>query len=260
MAAARKNQDEVARIKSEAALEFETKMIEMRNKFEAGANDLRAGIKAELEREYVSEIARLRSAAAQAEDDKARLQSETKRAQEEVRGFDERLARVQKEAEDSKAAAAGNYERLAAQYNSLTEQKGGYERRLAAMESERGRFEGDIARLGRELEAAAASRASRENEFAALAANLKAESEKRSGLEAETLSLKKKVAECELQIRDAAGQLEAERQSFAADRDEAARRSQADQARLSSLSAELESYKQMDFSSRMKWALKGRQE
>jgi len=66
----------------------------------------------------------------------------------------------------------------------------------------------------------------------------------------------------ELQARDAAGQLEAERLSFVSARDEAARRSQADQARISSLSSELETYKQMEseFSSRLKFALKGKKE
>jgi len=58
---------------------------------EAAANDIRAGVKRELEQEYAAESARLK---AQAEDGRIALEAAVRRGAEEARSFDEKMARV----------------------------------------------------------------------------------------------------------------------------------------------------------------------
>ncbi len=250
MAAARKHQDELAKVRAEASMDFENKILEMRAKYEASASEIRAGVKKELELEYVSEIARLRSVASQAEDDKARLQSELRRSSEEAGGFSERLAGAnkefserfslaQKEFDDSKAVMAEACKRLEAQIKALLEIKADNESRLTA-----------------EL----AARASREQELAAIGQALISSKETAAGLEAELAASRQKAAEQDQQFQDLSGQLEAERLNSAIAQDAAASQTQADQERIASVSAALAAYQEIEssFPERMKWALRGK--
>lgn len=263
----KKSQNELAGIKAASAADLENKIMEMRAKYEAVANDMRAGVKRELEQEYASELARLKAAKAQAEDDKIALEIASKRLTEEVRGFDEKLARVRKEYEDFKAPMAENNKRMEEQLNSLMAVKAGYEKSFAVMESERARLGSEFSSLSAEhssvkaqLDAALAAKYSREAELAKAAKDFKIESENRSRFESELLFLKQKVQQLELQLQDAARQTETEKHSSALFRDKASKAAQADQARIKTMAAELERYRLMEssFSGRMKWALKGK--
>jgi len=258
LAAGRKHQDELGKVKAEAALDLENKIIEIRGKYEAGAGEIRAGVKKEMESEYASELARLRAAVSQAEDDKIRLQAEAARAAEEVRSFDERLARAHQEFDGSTAALTVNYKRLEGQFDSLVETKTECERRLAAMEAGRVRLSAEYAMVSGQLAEALAAKTSREQELTELSQTLNSANEKGAGLEAEIASIRQKAAELEQQSRELSSQLEAERLNSAVSRDEAAQQSQSDQERIAAVSAELETYKQMEssFPERIKWALK----
>ncbi len=263
MAAARNHQDELAKVRAEASMDLENKILEMRAKYEASAGEIRAGVKKELEQEYTAEIARLRNLVSQAEDDKARLKSEAKCSAEEAVGLrarlagaqeesserlagarkesNERLAGAQKEFDDAKAAMAENYKQLEAQIKTLMEIKADNERVLAA-----------------EL----AAKSSREQELAGLAQALNASNEKAAGLETELAAIRQKASEEEQKLQDLAGQFEEERLNYAVAHDDATRQAQSDQERIASITAELETYKQMEnsFPERMKWALKGKKD
>jgi len=289
LAAGKRNQEELARVRSAAAADIENRVLEMRGKYEMETNDFRAVVKRELEQEYASEIAKLKAARAQVEDEKIRIEVALKRGTEEARAFDERLSLSRKEADDAKAAMTENYKRLETQLNSLMALKADYERRFAAMESDRGRLGTQLSALSAEyssvkteyssvktqLDSALAAKASREQELAALVQNFKAEIENReraenenrarvesensARFESELAPLKQNLQQLELQVQDTARQLEAERQNLLLVQDEAARQAQADQARIAEITAELETYKQMEGSlpDRIKWALKG---
>ena len=265
----KKNQDELAKVKIAAASGLESNIMDMRAKYEAAANDIRAGVKRELEQEYACELARLKAARAQAEDDKVVLEVALKRSAEESRGFDEKLARVRKEYEDFKAPMVENYKRLEAQADSLKAAKADYERRFAAADGDRVRLGAEVSRLTTEyssvkahLGAALAAKLSREAELSRILQDFKTEKENRARFESELLSLKQTAQQLELQLQDAARQIETEKQNSALSRDEVSRAAQADQARIDAVAAELEKYRQMEssFSGRMKWALKGKKE
>jgi len=247
MAAARKHQDDLAKVRAEAALDLENKIIEMRAKYEEGASKLSAGVRKALETEHAAEIARLKEALAAAEDEKAALRAEARRGAEESSEFNERLARAQKEFEDSRTALAADYRRLEAQLESVTGLKAENERNYAA----------GVASLKAQLSEFQAAASAREQE---LAGALRSSQEKSAALEAELAAMRQRTAELDEQLRDLAVQLETERQNSSALRDEAAGQSRADQERLAAVSAELESYKRMEGSipDRIKWAIKGK--
>ena len=268
-AAEKRSQEELARVKAAAAAELENRLLELRNKYEGEAKDIRAGVRKELEQEYTSEIAKLKDSVAQVEKDKIRMEVELKHSTGEARGFDARLAMGRKEADDARAAMAENYKRLETQFNSLTAVKSDYERRIAALEGDRGTLGAEVSRLTVEyasvksqLDSALAEKASREQELAGLAQNFKIESENRARFESELLFLKQKIQQYELQLQDAARKIETEKQGFVLARKEAARHAQDAAARAAALTSELETYKQMgnSFSGRIKWALKGKKQ
>ena len=128
MAAARKHQDELAKVRAEAALAMETKIIEIRDKYEASAGEVRAGVRKELEQEYKAEQARLMAAVSQAEGERVRLQ---------------------KDLDDSKAAVNENHKRLETQMGS---ELSSLKDQLAAALAERSAGERQIAGLSQTLD------------------------------------------------------------------------------------------------------------
>ncbi len=267
LASNKKNQDELARVKASSAADLENINLDMRAKYEAGVNDIRAGVKRELEQEYAYELVRLKAARTQAEDNKMTLEVEVGRLTEEARGFEEKLARVRKEYADSSVSMAENYKRLEAQLNSLLTVRADYERRFAAMEADRARFGAEFTRLSAEhssvkaqLDATLAAKFSREAELAGVVRDFKTESGNRARLESELMMIKQQIQELELRLQDSARQIEAEKQGAIALREEASGAAQAYQTRIDAVSAELGKYRLMEssFSERMKWALKGK--
>jgi exonuclease SbcC len=268
-AAGVRSQEELARVKAAAAADLENRTLELSHKYETEIKDIRANAKIEMKQEYISELVRLKAEKAQAESNNVRLEAEVTRGSEESRSFDARLAAVRREADDAKVAMAENYRRLEAQFNSLKELKDDYERRFGALDADRARLATECSNLSAgyaslktQLDSALAAKASREQELAVLAQNFKTESENRARFESELLFLKQKIQQFELQVQDAAVQIDAEKKNSAHTRDEAAKRAQADKARIAGITAALETYKQMEasFSGRMKWALKGKKE
>ncbi len=269
LAGNKKHQEELARVKASSAADLENSNLDMRAKYEAGVNDIRAGVKRELEQEYAYELVRLKAARTQAEDDKVALEVAVGRLTEEARGFEEKLARIRKEYADSSVSMAENYKRLEAQLNSLLAVRADYERRFAAMEADRARLGTEFSRLGAEyssvkaqLDAALASKLSREAELAGVVRDFKTESGNRVRLESELMLLKQQTQQLDLQLQDSVRRIEAEKQVEIALREEASGAAQAYQARINAVSAELERYRLMEksFSERMKWALKGKKE
>ncbi len=269
LAGNKKHQEELARVKASSAADLENSNLDMRAKYEAGVNDIRAGVKRELEQEYAYELVRLKAARTQAEDDKVALEVAVGRLTEEARGFEEKLARIRKEYADSNVSMAENYKRLEAQLNSLLAVRADYERRFAAMEADRARLGTEFSRLGAEyssvkaqLDAALASKLSREAELAGVVRDFKTESGNRVRLESELMLLKQQTQQLDLQLQDSVRRIEAEKQVEIALREEASGAAQAYQARINAVSAELERYRLMEksFSERMKWALKGKKE
>jgi hypothetical protein len=269
MAAVKKHQEELAKVRAGASMDLERKILEMRAQYEASANEIRAGVKKGLELEYTAEIARLRAVASQAEDDKARLKSEAKISTEEAGGvsarlaglqkeYSEQLARAQKEFDDSKIAMTENYKKQDAQIKALMEIKADNERSLAAALAAKSSRERELAGMGQVLNSSNEKAAGLEAELAAVRSSNK----KAAGLEAELTAIRQKAAELEQKLQGLSGQLETERLNSAAVHDASARQSQSDQERIASISAELKTYKQIEnsFPERMKWALKGRKE
>jgi len=269
LTSSKKHQDELARVKASSAADLENINLDMRAKYEAGVNDIRAGVKRELEQEYAYELVRLKAARTQAEDNKMTLEVEVGRLTEEARGFEEKLARVRKEYADSSVSMAENYKRLEAQLNSLLTVRADYERRFAAMEADRARFGAEFSRLSAEhssvkaqLDSTMAAKFSREAELAGVVRDFKAETGNRARLESELVMLRQQMQQLELQLQDSDRRIEAEKQGAIALREEASGAAQAYQARIDAVSAELGKYRLMEksFSERMKWALKGKKD
>jgi chromosome segregation ATPase len=258
-AAGRKGREELEDLKAEAAKDFENKALELRSKYEAAAKDMRAGLRKEAEQACAGELELLKASKTQADKDRERFA-------EEARNFSAQLALARKESADVKAQIVEKQRRLEEQINSLPALKKDYERRIAALEAERGGLGAELARLGAEhasvkarLDAAIAAKSSSEQESSALARSLKAESENRGRLETELSALKQALQQLELQLQSEARRFEEERQSLSLANEEALRRIQSEQETLAAVSAELETYKQLEnsFAERMKWALKG---
>ena len=262
-----------AAAKKELELEYaaglENKLAETRAKYEAAADGIRAGVRRELGLEYAAEIIGLKEALASGETGRAALEAESRLRAEEARGLEEKLSVVRKELEDSRAAGAEEHKRLEERLTAVMAEKADYEGRLSALDADRARLESESSRISGEyasakaqLDAAVSAKFLREAELAKAQQDCRNESMNRERFESGLLSLRQKMQQLELQLKEAVGRVDTETQNFALFRDKTAKTEQADKARIDAMSAELEKYRQIEgsFAGRMKWTLKGKNE
>lgn len=267
MAAA--HQAEIARISAERQAEFDNKVAQLRMKYELSSEEEKGSLKRQLESFYTAQVQEARAAAAAAQDSVARLEAENRRLAAEAALHDRAIGDKVKNFEDDLARAAAAVKLRDEQAALLAGQKAEAEQAARALEAARQKLAAEYAALREGYSALAAQKAAadealrgRDESLKAQAENLRLEAENRSRFESELLFLKQKIQQMEFQAGEAASQIEAANSGLAVTQTAAAQQAADAAARIAELSAEIEKYKAVEASlgSRLKWALKGKQD
>ncbi|HAT71307.1 MAG TPA: hypothetical protein DCS63_00645 [Elusimicrobia bacterium] len=254
---------------SERQAEFDARTAQLRAKYENSAEEEKNALRRQLETEYSAQIKELRESLSAVQGAAHKLEIENNRLSAVSMDYEGAIDKKAKEYEARVARAEAEAARQESAAAAAAAQKAEAEKYARAVEADRQRLAAEAAAFREQSSVTAAQKTAAEAQAASLAAELRAqaeqlktESENRARFESEVLFLKQRAQQMEFQVQESAGALETEHAGLLSLQASAAQQREADAARLAEISAELESYKEMEGSlaDRLKWAVKGKKE
>ena len=252
---------------AERQTEFDAKISQMRQQYEASLREETDSIRRQFELAQAGQMQDTKAAASAALASALRLEIENRRLAAVAADADKALIIRTKDLADRLERAEAEALKQETHAASSAAQKAGLEKAAREAGEERQRIAAEYAALRAMTPELEARRAAAEAEAARLAkgfkdleGKLRAESEYRARLESELLQFKQKLPQLEYQFQENENLLEAERASLANLQAAAAGQQKSDAARIEELKVELEIYKALEdsFTERLKWTLKGK--
>ena len=252
---------------AERQTEFDAKISQMRQQYEASLREETDSIRRQFELAQAGQMKESKTAASAALDSALRLEIENRRLAAVAADADRALILRTKDLADRLERAEAEALKQETNAASAAAQKAGLEKAARETGEERQRIAAEYAALRAMTPELEARKAAAEAEAARLAkgfkdleGKLRAESEYRARLESELLQFKQKLPQLEYQVQENENLLEAERASLANLQAAAAGQQKADAARIEELKVELEIYKSLEdsFAERLKWTIKGK--